>query len=265
MEMCPYCGEEVAANVAKCWKCGTELSEGGASGGSESDELEVPDDDDAGSKGKSPRGAKGRKGKDDDESEDADDEGDDGEGKPGPVVDCPFCKAPTPKKSKRCKECGRVVNEVVVGPGASLWKYGVLGLVVVLGLGGAYGVYSVSMKRRRSELRARNSLNVRFEDLLAKMQPFVKVTEKRKEVWTKDFDKKYVKWTGMVTETPDGNRVKLSHTKETAKPDCLVEFSDEDEGARGLQVGATVVYSARLTEFGKDGFAFTLDDAKVEK
>jgi hypothetical protein len=232
--MCPYCGEEVPADSGRCWKCGTELTEGAKA---EGDELEVPDEDE--------------------------DEG----GAPSPgnqLIDCPHCGAQVAKKMRRCKECGRALQEVKTNKGAVAWRYGVWILVVGVGIAVAGTVVGVSLGRKHAAERSK-ILNITFGDAVSKLQPGKKMNEERRtEVWTKEFQNKFVKWKdGTVTSVdPDRRHVTFSHSTK-GKADVVVTFDSDVD----LSEGDKKEYSARLVEFGKDkdSVPFTLDEGQLEK
>jgi hypothetical protein len=239
--MCPYCGEEVPNDSAKCWKCGTELSEGGAKAPADGDDLEVPDDDD-----------------------------EDG-GKGPQTIECPHCGSEAPKKAQRCKECGRALREVKTSHGAAAWKLGVWALVLGGGLAITVAVVVYSVRRRGDAERAK-VIAVTFENLKDKVKPLQRTNEeRRRDVWNREFDRKFVRWTGVVVQRdPDQElRLQISQTKGMKdKTDVIVDFDDDSrEALSGLKVGDTIVYSARLVEFGhdKDTVAFRLANGRIEE
>src|SRR5271170_5790358 len=164
--MCPYCGEEVPQDSSKCWKCGTELSEGGAR--AEGGELEVPDDEE-------------------------DEEG----AAPASVIECPFCGSAVSKKWLRCRECGRTLQKVKTNATAvALWKWGAWASVLVVALSTATVVYMNSRKRAIQDDRLHNQIPATYEGLMQRLQPLNKGyrEERRREIWEKDFEKKVVNW-----------------------------------------------------------------------
>lgn len=244
MEMCPYCGEEVPADSPKCWKCGTELEAGsgkGAQGAGGSDELEVPDDEDGG----------------------------DGEGGGGQEkIPCPHCESPVPKKAQRCRECGRMLREVKTNKAAAAWRLGTWLIVGGVGIAIAIGVV-VASKKRRLASQDRPIAKIEYADLEKRIQPLSTVQKDRKrELWTRDFEGKFVKWSGTVTEVnTETGHVKVSLTKATPnKADVDVEFREDGrDDLKDLNPNQPIGYSARLADFGKDGVAFTLTDGLIEK
>src|SRR5581483_6380364 len=125
MEMCPYCGEEVPADSAKCWKCGTELEGGSGKAPGGGDDLEVPeeDPDDAGGGGAPKKSNK--------------------------MIPCPHCESPVPEKATRCKECGRPVREIATNTGAA-WRFGTWLVVLGIGIAVAITVVVVAVKKHRA-------------------------------------------------------------------------------------------------------------------
>lgn len=256
--MCPYCGEEVPDDSSRCWKCGTELSEGGSPAASDDDEeLDVPaDDDDA-----EPTEKK----------------------KSVELVNCPFCDSPMPKSALRCRECGRTVRSPEAARGAVAWRLGpwlVFAAVAIV----AVGVIATVLQRkmREKENQREPVIEIKYGDLEAKLSPLKKFSaaneEKRAGVWTNDFKGKYVHhWHQYVlkaTKNGDEWEVELSdkETKAMAKgekPSSIVTFSpaqNEDEAqklTRSLKVGESITYTARLVDFGGRA-AFTLDNAALE-
>jgi hypothetical protein len=91
--------------------------------------------------------------------------------------------------------------------------------------------------------------------------------ERKRELWTRDFEGKFVKWEGtLLTVDADSGRVTIAHTKGGKTADVQVDFRDDrKDDLRGLIVDQKIVYSARLVDFGKDGYAFTLSDGLVEQ
>jgi hypothetical protein len=240
--MCPYCGEEVPQDSSKCWKCGTELSEG-AAGKGDAEDLDVPDED----------------------------EDEDGTAKASQIVDCPFCGSPVPKKAMRCRECGRTLQKVKVNTTAvALWKWGAWAAVLTVAVSTTTIVLLSSKKRATGEDRIHNLIPASYETLNNRIQPLNKGfnPERRQEVWERDFLKKFVHWSEGEVEEIDGAVVKISHTKGSKTPDVIVTFVSDEE-VRGLNLGEKIEYSARLVEFGgKDGkseYSFTLEDGKLEK
>ena len=240
MEMCPYCGEEVPADSAKCWKCGTELEGGaGKAAGGASDELEVPDDDDGGG------------------------EGGGGQEK----IPCPHCESPVPKKAARCRECGRMVREVSTNKAAAAWRMGTWLVVGGVALAVAIVVFVVA-KRRHLAQQDRPITKIEYADLEKRMQPLVTANKERKrELWTRDFEGKFVKWSGTVVKVDaDAGHLTISHTKGGQRADVDVEMrEDARDDLKDLKENTPVGYSARLVDFGKDGLAFTLSDGLLEK
>ena len=239
MEMCPYCGEEVPADSAKCWKCGTELAAGGSekSGGAASEELAVPEDEDEGG-----GGAK-------------------------EMIPCPHCESPVSKKATRCRECGRAVREVTANHAATAWRMGTWLIVAGVGLAAAIsvGVYS---RRRHYAAQVRTITKIEYADLERRLQPLVAgSTERKREVWQRDIEGKFVKWTGtVVTADPDTGHVTVSQTKGGTKADVDVELREDGrDDLRDLKPNQPIGYSARLVDFGKDGMAFTLNEGLLEK
>jgi hypothetical protein len=240
MEMCPYCGEEVPADTAKCWKCGTELSEG--SGKAPGDDLEVPEEepDDAGAAPK-----KSRK-----------------------MIPCPHCESPVPANAVRCKECGRPVREGKGSQAGAAWRMGTWLVVVGFGVAVAIAVVVVAYKRRH-EGKPRPLIPIAYAELERRMTPLQPSTqgERRRELWTRDFEGKFVKWSGVVIQVhEDTGHVDVAHTKGSKKAEADVELRDDARADLGdLKPDQPIVYSARLVEFGKDGFAFTLSEGLIEK
>jgi hypothetical protein len=235
--MCPYCGEEVPQDSSKCWKCGTELSEGASR--AEGEELEVPDDDD---------------------DEDAP--------KGQVVVECPFCGTPVPKKSLRCRECGRMVQRLKSNAAqAALWKWGVWAAVIVVAIGGAVGVVLYAQKRSLAAERASRMINADFDRLVQRIQPTNKgfKEERRREVWEKEFERRFVHWNDgvVVWFDAEAHTVKIARQKD-GKPDLLVTFM-KDEDLSHLQLNEKIEYSARLIGYGQDDFAFVLTDGMLDR
>jgi predicted nucleic acid-binding Zn ribbon protein/Cu/Ag efflux protein CusF len=239
--MCPYCGEEVPQDSSKCWKCGTELSHDSSAAKGEGDELEVPDD----------------------EEED--------DGKPVSLVECPYCGEPVNKKSIRCRECGRALQKVKSNAAAAaLWKWGVWAVVLIVAVSSITAVVIYSQKRALMAERSAKAIGASFETLMSRLQPLSKgfKEERRREVWEKDFERRFVHWTdGKFQEfDPSTMKVKVTHgKKDKDKPDVIVTFlKDNNESLSRLQVGDTIEYSARLVGYGEEGFAFTLSDGMLD-
>jgi hypothetical protein len=240
MEMCPYCGEEVPADSAKCWKCGTELSEGASSGKAPGEDLEVPEEDpdeDGGAPKKSKK-----------------------------MIPCPHCESPVPETAARCKECGRPVRELQTNTGAA-WRFGTWLVVLGIGIAVAITVVVVAVKKHRAG-QVRSILAVQYAELEARIKPLTTGQNERKhEVWQRDFQDKFVKWSGVVVQVhKDTGHVDVVHTKGGKKAEVDVEIRDDARAElEDLKPDDPIVYSARLVEFGKDGFAFTLGDGLIEK
>jgi hypothetical protein len=242
MEMCPYCGEEVPADSAKCWKCGTELGGEGSTKPGSSDELEVPEDEDeAGETAGGERRAE--------------------------MIPCPHCESPVSKKAVRCRACGRNVRAVKQSHAAAAWRWGTWLLVLGVAVAAVAAVATLSLKRQRAS-QVRTISGYKFEELEKKLQPLVPTSSERKrEIWARDFEGKWVKWSGVVvTVDADTGHVTVAHTKGSKKADGEIEFRDDArEELRALNPDQPIVYSARLADFGKDGMAFSLSEGLIEK
>jgi hypothetical protein len=253
--MCPYCGEEVPDDSSRCWKCGTELTEGGAPAPTDDEEeLEVP----------------------------ADDDGEPTE-KKVELVNCPFCDSPMPKSALRCRECGRTVRSPEAARGAVAWRLGpwlIFAAVAVIAI--AVIATVVTKKMREKEKQHDPPIQIKFVDLDTRITPLRKLSatidEKRQAIWNDDFKGKFVKWPGQwilkATKIGEEWEVELSEKEpktlgKTDKPSAVVTFlpaTNEDEAGRltrTLKTGERITYTARLVDFGGRA-AFTLDNGTLE-
>jgi hypothetical protein len=137
---------------------------------------------------------------------------------------------------------------------------------MVVGISTAAAVVLYSKRRAVEADRIHSKINASFDTVNVHLQPFSKTykEERRREVWENDFYRKFVDWSdGVVDETPVGDTVKVAYGSGDKKVRCKVTFIDEQE-LHGLNVGEKIEYSARLFDYGKEGFAFVLTDGRLD-
>lgn len=228
MEMCPYCGEEVPDESARCWKCGAILQE---------------IDDETAAEVEAELAAEA----------------------PPKMDNCPHCGARQKLGIHRCKECGRVVNAFEEGESQDKWKYGSwvafggVGLIIVLIL--TIAVLTGESKQRRVYVPQGSwaAMSQRYSALSLKARG-AKVAEK----WKQEHQDRFVVWKGQVVSI-DGNEVEVAmspQARKDGKAEVKVSFSDSAEAyVASLAKGKEVRYDARLVAYNQDGYVLILEDA----
>ncbi len=240
--MCPYCGEEVPDDSARCWKCGTELGDGGAPARGEDDELEVPDEDGGGEKKVE-------------------------------LVACPFCDSPMPKSALRCKECGRTVRDPETPRGAVAWKLGPWVAFAAVALVALAIVGIVIRSRLQSREIKGERIAIDFRDLEKRVPPGASNAQRRQQVWEEHYEGKIVSWTHWVLKVQKNDQGQLeawfladevdAKTAKDKKPATIVTFADDDD-IKDLKPAEKFPYTARLVGLGGRA-TFTLESGQKTK
>lgn len=245
MEMCPYCGEDVPADSARCWKCGTELTPGAGDAAAEGEEGGIEQ-----------RQVDGKAG-----------------GKKKPTVPCPHCEAPVSIYALRCNDCGRSIGRPGrrINWGKASWLvFGVVGLATLVGL-----IYAFVASRPELEDRARKSSRgnalgdtwVEFERVFLRKAPSKEHEARRREAWERDFQGEFVAWQGVIVELdPEQGTLHLHETGtgEPGKPHVRLHLKRRsDVKDRDLKLGKSVAYTARLTDYHPDARLLELDDGVI--
>lgn len=247
MEMCPYCGEDVPANTAKCWKCGTELSERTPGA-----EPEAPE----GADGISLRGPAAEREEEAKKKK-----------KKQPMRQCPFCETLVPLHSLRCNRCGQKLKEAPreVGWQKSVW----IAFAVVAVAVGAWLLYGYASSRvvARVDKGRDQPIKVTYSNLARIfLTSRGSGLDQREASWRQEHEGKYIEWSGIVTRVVDADEGIIeaaeSATATFDEPEVRLSFKDPDLVAeRGLKQGKLIKYSARLVSYLPEEGLFVLDNA----
>jgi DNA-directed RNA polymerase subunit RPC12/RpoP len=229
--MCPYCGEDVPDDSTSCWKCGTELSKGGAADGDEP-KLEQR-----------------------------------AEKQGGPTAECPYCQATILAKALRCNECGRAVQKG--GPRSPSAVPAVLGaFALVLAVTGVGLLYAFVAGRKPPADPGRDDPAKQVQRSFVELERvYLKQggnEQRRRELWQSEHGGKFVRqgpgrpeWPAVVVSIDAATRtVGLADSGTAARPSVLLQLRDDQE-LSALKKEKAIRYSARLVDF-RDG-QFHLD------
>lgn len=226
--MCAYCGEDVPAGSANCWKCGLELD--GDTADAASSEL--------GDLEQRPKAAR------------------------RPQRDCPHCGEPVAVRAIRCNACG----EQLSSGGRRNWvtaawaAFGVVLLSTVIGV-----IYSrvsgyevppdpgraTPLKISRAQLSQLYKSQSKHGD------------EKKRGLWDERHKDRFVVWESYLLKIEEDYSLSLGDSSR-GDPDVHVILKDSDQiEARDLKVGKWIRYSARLVDYDSQG-QITLDLGVVE-
>lgn len=227
MEMCPYCGEEVPDESARCWKCGAILQE---------------IDDETAAEVEAELAAEA----------------------PPKLEACPHCGSRQKIGTHRCKECGRVINAFEEGESQDKWKYGSwvafggVGLIIVMILSIAVLTGESNQRRVYVPQGSWAAFGQRYSEKSIKARAR-QVAEK----WEREHKDRFVVWSGKVVSI-DGLDVEFAMSpaaKEANKAEVKVSFSDSAEGyVESLAKGKEVRYDARLVAYDQEGYRLILED-----
>jgi ribosomal protein S27AE len=228
MSMCPYCGEDVPAGSNSCWKCGFELEDNTSPDTGEPVEIEQ--------RNKAPR---------------------------RPQQECPKCGKLVAVHAIRCNHCG-----VAISKGRKTWiplVWGAFALVVLVTIVGSLYRFFAEFKPppdpgRSTPISAtRAGISKIYRGVSAHAKP------KLANMWEERHNSKYVKWNGYVLEIRDDDTLALgdSSSVDRKAPHAILTLKDIDQiEERGLKVGKSILYTARLNRF--EGGTVHLDMGIVE-
>lgn len=233
MSMCPYCGEDVPAGSDNCWKCGLELDgDTDPVAGSEGAEIETR-----------------------------------GRTSPRPQRDCPHCGESVATRAIRCNKCG----ERLTSGGRRNWiaaawaAFGLIVLGTIVGL-----LYNFFANFEPPPDKGRNTP---VSISRAQLRQFYKSesntgsagVKKKRGLWQDRHEGRFVVWTSYIHDVAvDGLSVSLGDSSR-GEPDLVVFLKNPDQiESRGLKVGKSIKYSARLVDYDAQG-VFTLDKGVVEE
>ena len=226
--MCAYCGEDVPAGSANCWKCGLELDgDTGAAAASEGMELE-----------QRPKEAR------------------------RPQRDCPHCGESVALRAIRCNACG----EQLSAGGRRNWvsaAWGAFVLVLLATVGGLVYSYVANLEPPPDPGRA-TPLKVSRAQLSQLYKSKSKAGEaKKRALWAERHKDRFVVWESYLLRVEEDYSLSLGDSSR-GEPDVHVILKDSDQiQARGLKVGKWIRYSARLIDYDAEGL-ITLDLGVVE-
>lgn len=248
--MCPYCGEDVPADSARCWKCGTELSSSSAGGEAS------PEGGEEGAAGIEQRQVDGK-----------------GGGKKKPTVPCPHCEAPVSIYALRCNECGRSIGRPGrrINWGKASWiAFAVIGVGTLAGLLYAFVMSRseyVDMARRSSRNDTLGDTWLEFEKVFLR-KAGKEHEARRRETWERDYLGNFVGWQGVITELKAESGELWLHetgTGEPGKPHVHLHLKRaSDVKARDLKLGKSVAYTARLFDYHPEAKLLELDDGVIK-
>lgn len=233
MSMCPYCGEDVPAGSGSCWKCGLELdgdTDTAASGG-EGAEIETR-----------------------------------GRASTRPQRDCPHCGESVSARAIRCNACG---ERLTSGGGrnwvAAAWAaFGIVVLGTIIGL-----LYNFFANFEPPPDKGRDT-PVKISR--AQLEAFYKSEgsgsagkKKKRGLWKDRHEGRFVVWTSYIHDiSGDDLSLKLGDSSR-GRHEVVLHLKNPDEiETRGLKVGKSIKYSARLVDYDEQG-VFTVDKGVVEE
>ncbi|MBL4849799.1 MAG: zinc ribbon domain-containing protein [Planctomycetes bacterium] len=229
MSMCPYCGEDVPAGSNNCWKCGLEL-DGDTDSAAASEGMEIE--------------TRGRTAK-------------------RPQRDCPHCGEGVSVRAIRCNACG---ERLTTGGGrnwiAAAWLAFVL-IVIGTVVGLVYNYFA------NFEAKPDPGRLTPVKISRAQLHQFYKAdssggTKKKRGLWQDRHEKRFVVWSSYVHAIEEDSSISLGDSSR-GKADVRLVLKDLDQiDTRGLKVGKSIKYSARLLDYDKQG-VFSLDLGVVEE
>jgi hypothetical protein len=251
--MCPYCGEELEANAARCPRCGMVLDDAAAAVEEEAPSPGGPEVGAGGGAAASATAAEAPPRK-------------------KQLVPCPHCEVPIPASAHRCPECGRGLRYLVdESTQAAARRYK---RKVQLAVGGGIALAAVALVvasliawSGEEKKGARKLERVTFDELDRFLGPRSKATPERREEFWDRVEGKDIRLQGRVAKVErslfGGPALLIKHRRgEGDGADVRLFLSKEALEASKAAEGDLVTYMGRVVKYG-GSLVVELEDGEI--